>query len=595
MTESSSPPAADRPPPSRAEPPASRRPGGSWLWTWFWFLVKNVLGWALILGSFVIGPAIPGPGGIPVFLVGFAMVTFPGKRKATARVMRGLPLDPRGWRYRLAVLAAALLLPAAVLAYVQYKWRPFARTDDARAAWAFGGYLLAAAVLLTAGLCGGGLVNRLIAAVPRVRRKVRPAMHRMGVDLLPPRRRRRFVTDSGRGADGEAGRAPGNADDGAPEADDETIIQVAPRHVTRLQAWWAVARRWGKRAFGVVVTVAIFVWILKPIYQRWDVVRGDVARTNWGRVLAASALFAVFLFVFRSLVWRRLLKNFGHKLPVWASTRIWITSELARYLPGAIWQVVGRVYLAKPYGVRGSVISTSQVMELALYLLANLMVAIGAMAFLGYKALDGYTRGWVFAGAALVPLLSLVLHPKVFYPLADKVLARLRKPPIQKRMRWKSLIDMLLWNVLGLLVQGLAVYFVVSGLLDLKLAKWWVVTGAYCLAWCAGFLAFWAPGGLGVREAVFIAAMGFAIPRATHGGHPTGEQQELLLIFLSVLLRIWATAGEMMLAAVAYAVDWKGATMSRAHLAGIANSAGNLRPTAGTPQAPLAASPNGSP
>ncbi|MDB5297854.1 MAG: hypothetical protein JWO31_3837, partial [Phycisphaerales bacterium] len=322
-----------------------------------------------------------------------------------------------------------------------------------------------------------------------------------------------------------------------------------------------------KPAVGLVLTAAIFVWILKPIVRNWDVVRDRVLAMNWGRVLAASCLFALFLFVFRALVWRRLLKNFGHKLPVWATVRIWSTGELARYLPGAVWQVAGRVYLAKPYGVRGSVVSTSQVMEIALFLLANLIVALAALAFLGWKSFHGAARTWIVVAVVLVPVLSMALHPKVFYPLADRVLARLGKPAIARRMRWKTLFELLLWNVLGLLVQGLAIYLVVAELLDLKLAKWWVVAGAYCLAWCAGFLAFWAPGGLGVREAVFIAAMTFAIPRAVHGtALQDPQQRELFLIFLGVLLRIWATAGELILAAVAYAADWRGATADRGEL-----------------------------
>src|SRR3712207_2627477 len=62
---------------------------------YFWFILKNVVGWIFILGSPVLGLAVPGPGGIPVFLIGFALVTFPGKRKLTSRVMRGrgLPLE----------------------------------------------------------------------------------------------------------------------------------------------------------------------------------------------------------------------------------------------------------------------------------------------------------------------------------------------------------------------------------------------------------------------------------------------------------------------------------------------------------------------
>jgi len=33
----------------------------------------------------VMGPLVPGPGGLPLFLIGFGLITFPGKRRITAR------------------------------------------------------------------------------------------------------------------------------------------------------------------------------------------------------------------------------------------------------------------------------------------------------------------------------------------------------------------------------------------------------------------------------------------------------------------------------------------------------------------------------
>jgi hypothetical protein len=62
---------------------------------YFWFIFKNVIGWMLIILAIPVGLTVPGPGGIPIFLIGFALVTFPGKRKLTSRVMRGrgLPIE----------------------------------------------------------------------------------------------------------------------------------------------------------------------------------------------------------------------------------------------------------------------------------------------------------------------------------------------------------------------------------------------------------------------------------------------------------------------------------------------------------------------
>src|SRR5437868_1533953 len=57
-----------------------------------WFIVRNLIGWLLMLLALPIGVVVPGPLGFPLFLIGFALVTFPGKRKLTARVLRGFRL-----------------------------------------------------------------------------------------------------------------------------------------------------------------------------------------------------------------------------------------------------------------------------------------------------------------------------------------------------------------------------------------------------------------------------------------------------------------------------------------------------------------------
>src|SRR3954469_9908020 len=76
--------------------PAPRLGGGAGFFAdYFWFLVKNVVGWIFILLAFLLGP-VPGPGGIVVFLIGFGMISFPGKRRLIVRVFRGRRFDLGG-------------------------------------------------------------------------------------------------------------------------------------------------------------------------------------------------------------------------------------------------------------------------------------------------------------------------------------------------------------------------------------------------------------------------------------------------------------------------------------------------------------------
>ena len=315
---------------------------------------------------------------------------------------------------------------------------------------------------------------------------------------------------------------------------------------------------WTKRAIGVAITLAIFAWMLKPVVQKWEQVGQRVKGIDWGLFGVAALMFALFLLVFRVFSWRTILAGFGYRLPLAPATRIWSTSELARYLPGVIWQVVGRVYLCKPYGVSGTVCSASQILELVVFLLANVLVALGCLIWFGTKMDPGAAK-YLYVVLALVPLLMLSLHPKVFYTMLTRYMTWRGKELPSRRVRGKTLTLLTLWAIIGLLWQSLALYLITYEPLALQKAKWWVVAGSYCLAWCAGFVAVWAPGGLGVREFVFVAAMSFALPPAARAQFQDEGVLRGFLAFLGILLRLWATAGELLLAGAAYGLDYRGA------------------------------------
>ena len=208
-------------------------------------------------------------------------------------------------------------------------------------------------------------------------------------------------------------------------------------------------RRWPRRLASAVLMVAIFGWMARKVALHWATVRDRVGSIHVGTFLAASAMFAAFLFVFRALTWRRIVRGFGYELPLAPAVRVWSVSELARYVPGVIWQVAGRVYLVKPYGVPAAACAASQVLELILFLLANLLVALGCLSVFGLRHVHGRARVWFVVSAALVPLLLLAIHPRVFYGALDRVMRRLKKPPTPQRLGGGTLAALLAWNVAG--------------------------------------------------------------------------------------------------------------------------------------------------
>lgn len=508
---------------------------------YFWWIAKNVIGWILILIAWPVGIALPGPGGIPLFLIGFALVAFPGKRRLTSRVMRGKPFDLEARLFIFLATFVSILVTAGLLWFAIDRYRKLLDAWDIEPAAIVGVALLALVVTFAVTRLALHGVNLFIRTLPLARRAVRPWLRKRGIHLLPTRRKRVHHPE------------------GTVVLQNEEIIEFDTRHRERVSRLWLFLKPWLKRMVAIGITVAIFYYMARPIYVEWDSLRPRIQELKWSRLAGGALMFAFFLFFFRSLSWRAILAALGHRLPVAASTRIWSTSELARYLPGVVWQVVGRAWLVKPYGVRGSVCTTSQVLELILFLLANVLVAVTCLLFFGYKRVDEAARGWLAACMALVPILAIVIHPRVFHALSARLLRLFNKPPLERALPLRLMYGLLLFAVLGLLWQGMALWLTVGSPLGLIVDKWWVIAGAYSLAWIAGFLAVWAPGGLGVRELIFMLAIHVALPDTVRSTFANVDEQRAFLAFLAVLLRLWATAGELVVAAFAYCFDWRGA------------------------------------
>jgi hypothetical protein len=161
-----------------------------------WLILRNLLGWTLILLSFVAGPLVPGPGGIPLFLIGFALVSLPGKRRLLARVLRGRPIHYQTRGFAVTTLAVAVIGATVALALTQpWTYRPFGSPALTNLASCLGG-TAAAWLLIRLGL---RLTNALLRIVPRARRRVRPWLRRHRIRLLPPRWRPRLPHEPGVG------------------------------------------------------------------------------------------------------------------------------------------------------------------------------------------------------------------------------------------------------------------------------------------------------------------------------------------------------------------------------------------------------------
>jgi uncharacterized membrane protein YbhN (UPF0104 family) len=132
----------------------------------------------------------------------------------------------------------------------------------------------------------------------------------------------------------------------------------------------------------------------------------------------ACAFLAAYYLAF-VLGWMRILADWEQRITYPQALRAEMVSMLAKYIPGGVWTPAARVVAARRAGITdGALVTISMLIEAGISAVAGVVVFVVSLAWV-----DG-------VDAPLVPLIvfavvvSLLLHPRIFVPLATKVLRR---------------------------------------------------------------------------------------------------------------------------------------------------------------------------
>lgn len=240
--------------------------------------------------------------------------------------------------------------------------------------------------------------------------------------------------------------------------------------------------------------VAVGVALVDAVREAGEVPVPTVTWALWSTVLAGGAV------VIAAVAWTVLLDGptLRRVLPGF------VVAQLAKYVPGSIWQGVGQVLDADRLGVGRARASLAFALQLWTQLLAAGLVA--GFALLG----DGARWPW------LVLVASLVAAASLWRPLLVRIVILLARPAGGRFPRLQGLPGGLpAQRVLASASTLGAATIVVGGagyaalLVGPSPSKGTLaVVGAYATAWVLGFLVVPLPAGVGVREFVLLALLG---------------------------------------------------------------------------------------
>jgi hypothetical protein len=248
--------------------------------------------------------------------------------------------------------------------------------------------------------------------------------------------------------------------------------------------------------------LAIVGFAIRTLARNWEQLRSQPLewqlRPGW---VVLSLVLTWLMYALLILGWRSMLSGWGQRLDGWTAARIWILSSLGKYVPGKVWAVAGMAVLAQRAGVAPWAATGSAVVMQVLAIGTGAAVA----GLAGARTLESAQRG-AGTGLVLMVAVAVISVGLLLWPPFLRRLLRLAAPHPggERPPTAKGIIVGMATNIVAWLGYGLALWLLSRGLLpssglDLRLA-----IAVFTASYLAGFLALFAPGGIGVREGLFI-------------------------------------------------------------------------------------------
>lgn len=308
--------------------------------------------------------------------------------------------------------------------------------------------------------------------------------------------------------------------------------------------------RWLKRVAQAVVVVVALLYLAR-LAARHSAELGEARLTiSYGPLVAASLLTLAGYFV-NVVVWVASLRWWDQRIGLVAALRIWFLSNLARFIPGVVWQFAGLAGMSYSAGLSPVAATGAVLLQQVGLLCTGLVVALLlAPTFIpawaaglsdstntgrAARAAAGWARDMppsvrFLLGAATIAIVVWLL------PRAVRAAARLWERTTGKgialpRLTWRRTSAYLAALTVPWILYGVAFWLFGHALLGGEAPGLGIATAAFVTSYVAGIIVVIAPAGLGIRELVLYSALAPVV----------GARNALLL---SLLSRVWLVAVE---------------------------------------------------
>jgi glycosyltransferase 2 family protein len=255
------------------------------------------------------------------------------------------------------------------------------------------------------------------------------------------------------------------------------------------------------------LAVVIFGFLVLTVINQWSEIRSEGVHFHVGWLIPAIVILPAF-YVFGAFGWDLTLRFLGYPIGFGRAQVAWGQPLLARYVPGSVLYVLGRVLLSEKAGVPRRITIASIVYEQAIS--ATSAVVVASYFIINHPDLQGESYRW--AVLLLIPLALVLLAPRVFGPLANRLLRAFGREPLPAVIPLSRVVLLIAYYSLNWVVVALGIYCVARSVTYIPFDDVLLVGSAQAIGYFAALVTLVAPAGLGVRDAAFAWAVKAAVP-----------------------------------------------------------------------------------
>lgn len=300
-------------------------------------------------------------------------------------------------------------------------------------------------------------------------------------------------------------------------------MSVKPETSIFQNIWFKISR--------VILSIVALGFLFYYVYKNWNNLQ-TYNFTLMYKWLTVSIFALTVNYYNRALLWFLLNKWSGNNSKFYTLMRGWIYGILGKYLPGKVFYWVSRTQFSAQNLSEAFAIITLSAFEIFLDITSSSLMLIVSLPFLYISGLNLAYSKVIFGGVLLI--LLPIVRPQILFKIVQKIIRKITKDytVLEGEFKPRVFYTLLILYFINAVITGCFGFFAfINTFYPSGINNIFYIAFVLAFTSTVSLILFPVPGGIGVRESLFIFLLGKIIP-------------EEAAIIVGLSSRIWTAGAE---------------------------------------------------